>query len=391
MNTLKLVKNRIAVAFLILLLAACGTPAPEATEAPTLEATATPEPVPLRVMTYDSFSISEEVIAQFEAEHNAKVQFLKAGDTGAMLNQAILSRDNPQADVLYGVDNTFLSRALEGDIFVPYEAENLAHIPDRLKLDPEYRVVPTDFGDVCLNYDKAYFEEHDLPIPQSLQDLTKPEYEGLLVVQNPASSSPGLAFLITTIGVMGTSEETTSGLLGTAEGTTYLDFWADLRENDVLVVDGWDTAYYSEFSGGAGSEGTRPLVVSYATSPAAEVYFSDEELASPPTGAITAPQTCFRQIEFAGILKNGQHRELAEAFIEFLLSESFQEDIPLQMWVFPAREDVTLPEVFAAHAQVAEEPVEMTYDASETDGSLDLRIEESRRAWIEAWTETVLR
>ncbi len=379
---MKSVKNRIAVAFLILLLVACGTPAPEAQETP--ETTATPEPITLRVMTYDSFSISEEVIAQFEAEHNAKVQFLKAGDTGVMLNQAILSRDNPQADVLYGVDNTFLSRALEADIYVPYEAENLAHIPDHLELDPQHRVVPTDFGDVCLNYDKAYFEEHDLPVPQSLQDLTKPEYEGLLVVENPASSSPGLAFLITTIGVMGTSEETTSGLLGTAEGATYLDFWASLRENDVLVVDGWDTAYYSEFSGGSGSEGTRPLVVSYATSPAAEVYFSNddsEELESPPTGAITAPQTCFRQIEFAGILKNGQHRELAEAFIEFLLSESFQEDIPLQMWVFPAREDADLPAVFAEHARVAEEPVEMAYDA----------IEEQREAWLEAWTETVLR
>ncbi|MFP4396138.1 MAG: thiamine ABC transporter substrate binding subunit [Anaerolineales bacterium] len=376
---MKSVKSRIAVAFLILLFVACGTPAPEAQETP--ETTATPAPITLRVMTYDSFSISEEVIAQFEAEHNATVQFLKAGDTGAMLNQAILSRDNPQADVLYGVDNTFLSRALEADIYVPYEAENLAHIPDHLKLDPEHRVVPTDFGDVCLNYDKAYFEEHDLPIPQSLQDLTKPEYKGLLVVENPASSSPGLAFLITTIGVMGASEETTSGLLGTAEGATYLDFWAALRENDVLVVDGWDTAYYSEFSGGSGSEGARPLVVSYATSPAAEVYFSDEELASPPTGAITAPQTCFRQIEFAGILKNGQHRELAEEFIEFLLSESFQEDIPLQMWVFPAREDVTLPEVFAEHAQVAEEPVEVPYAT----------IEENRAAWIEAWTEVVLR
>ena len=389
---MKSVTHRIAVAFLILLLVACGTPAPEATEAPTPEPTATPEPPTLRVMTYDSFSVSEEVIAQFEAEHNAKVQFLKAGDTGAMLNQAILSRDNPQADVLYGVDNTFLSRALEADIYVPYEAENLAHIPDHLELDPQHRVVPTDFGDVCLNYDKAYFEENDLPVPQSLQDLTKPEYEGLLVVENPASSSPGLAFLITTIGALGTSEETTTGLLGTAGGTTYLDFWAALRENDALVVDGWDTAYYSEFSGGAGSEGTRPLVVSYATSPAAEVYFSnDDELASPPTGAITAPQTCFRQIEFAGILKNGQHRELAEAFIEFLLSESFQEDIPLQMWVFPAREDAALPAVFAEHAQVAEEPVEMAYDISETDGSLDLRIEENREAWLEAWTETVLR
>jgi thiamine transport system substrate-binding protein len=351
-------KRLIPLLTLIFLLAACATPTPEPTEV---------GPTELRVMTYDSFSISEDVIAQFEEEHNATVQFLQAGDAGTMLNQAILTKDDPQADVLYGVDNTFLSRALNAGIYEPYEPKNLAQIPDELILDPEHRVVPTDYGDVCLNYDKAYFKENDMSVPQTLADLTEPEYESLLVVENPASSSPGLAFLLATIGTLGEDD--------------YLDFWADLRENDVLVVDGWSTAYYSEFSGAAGSEGTRPLVVSYATSPAAEVYFSEEALTEAPTGAITAPGTCFRQIEFSGILKGTENLELAQAFIEFLLSEPFQSDIPTQMWVFPANPNVELPEVFENYAQTAEEPVSLPYDV----------IEENRETWIEAWTDTVLR
>lgn len=352
-------KLRIVLIVIVLtLLAGCAKATPEA---------ATGEPRVLRVMVYDSFSVGEDVIARFEAANNATVQFLKAGDTGRMLNQAILSRDNPQADVLYGIDNTFLSRALNAGIFEPYKAEHLSAIPTELHLDTEYRVVPTDFGDVCLNYDKAYFDEHALPIPQSLADLTKPEYKGLLVVQNPASSSPGLAFLIATIGVFG--EE------------NYLDFWADLRANDVLVVDGWDTAYYNEFSGGAYSEGVHPLVVSYATSPAAEVFFSEGALTEPPTGAVTAPGTCFRQIEFAGILKGTENRDLAEAFIEFLLSADFQADIPLQMWVFPANPNVALPQVFVEFALEAAQPAEVPAAA----------IEANREQWIEAWADAVLR
>lgn len=352
-------KSRIVfVVIALALLAGCAKATPEA---------ATGEPRVLRVMVYDSFSVSEDVIARFEAANNATVQFLKAGDAGRMLNQAILSRDNPQADVLYGVDNAFLSRALNAGIFEPYKAKNLSAIPTALHLDGDYRVVPTDYGDVCLNYDKAYFAEHALPIPQSLADLTKPEYKGLLVVQNPASSSPGLAFLVATISVFG------------EDG--YLDFWADLRANDVLVVDGWDTAYYNEFSGGAYSEGVRPLVVSYATSPAAEVYFSEGALTEPPTGAITAPGTCFRQIEFAGILKGAHNRDLAEAFIEFLLSADFQADIPLQMWVFPANPNVALPPVFVEFALEAAQPAEVPAAA----------IEANRERWIEAWADVVLK
>ena len=347
-------KRSIFLLTLILLLTACAAPTPTG-------------PRVLRVMTHDSFSISEEVVAAFEAEHNVTVQFLQAGDAGTMLNQAILSRAAPQADVLFGVDNTFLSRALEVDIFIPYRAAGLAHVPAALQLDPEHRVTPVDYGDVCLNYDKAYFERTGLTVPQSLADLTRPEYASLLVVQNPASSSPGLAFLIATVGVFG--EE------------SYLDYWRALRANDVLVVDGWSTAYYTEFSGGAYSEGVRPLVVSYATSPAAEVFFSEGALTEPPTGAVIAPGTCFRQIEFAGILTGTENEALAQAFIEFLLSDTFQNDIPLQMWVFPASERATLPQVFRDFALTAQEPVAMPAET----------IEQHREQWITAWMEVVLR
>ncbi len=335
-------------------LAACATPTPAG-------------PRTLRVMTYSSFSVSDEVVAEFEQTHKAKLQFLDAGDTGKMLNQAILSKDNPQADVLYGIDNTFLSRALQEGIFVPYKPQALANIPAEYQLDPNFAVAPVDFGDVCLNYDKEYFAEHNLAVPQTLKDLANPEYKSLLVVENPASSSPGLAFLLTTIAAFGEER--------------YLDYWGDLRKNDVRVVEDWDTAYYSEFSGGAYSEGVRPIVVSYATSPAAEVYFSEGALTEPPTGAVLTPGACFRQVEFAGILKNGKNQDLAEAFIEFLLSKTFQEDIPLQMWVYPAGSQAQLPQVFTDFAAQAQTPAVIAADA----------IEKNREAWIHAWENTVLK
>lgn len=351
---------------LILVLSGCAPTTVEPTPMPA--ASPTPEaPRELRVMAYSSFDISEEVVAVFEEEHNARLQFLDAGDTGQMVSQAILSRDNPQADVMYGIDNTFLSRALNADIFVSYESENLDQIPDEFELDAQYRVSPVDHGDVCLNYDRAFFEESGVPVPETLQDLTNPEYAGLLVVENPASSSPGLAFLLATISAFG------------EDG--YLDYWAQLRDNDVLVVESWDNAYYSEFSGGASSGGARPIVVSYASSPAAEVYFSEEPLEQSPTAAIVAPGTCFRQIEFVGILRNGENQALAQAFVDFVLSDTFQSDIPLHMFVFPVNETVELPEVFAEHAVRAEEPAMMPVDL----------IEENREAWVDAWTETVLR
>ena len=348
----------VLLALVLLAAASCG---PKVTPVPT----PTPSgPRTLTVMTHDSFDASEEVIAQFEAETGATIKFLKSGDTGAALNQAILSKDAPLADVFYGVDNTFFSRAIEADIFEPYASPALADIPDALELDPEHRLSPVDFGDVCLNYDKSYFEEQGRTPPQSLEDLIKPEFKERTVVENPATSSPGLAFLMATVGHFG------------EDG--YRDFWAKLRDNDVLVTAGWEDAYWGQFS--AASDGDRPIVVSYATSPAAEVYFSEGAYTEPPTGNVLGDGACFRQIEFVGILKGTANRDLAEKWIDFMLSPAFQADVPLHMWVFPANSRAELPEVFQ-FAEAPPKPAQVSPEA----------IDQNREKWIEAWTETVLR
>lgn len=344
--------------------------APE--EAPTVAPTATAAPAErqVRVMTHDSFDISEDVLSAFESEHEARVEILKAGDAGVVLNQAILSKENPLADVLYGVDNTLLGRALEADIFEAYESPMLGQVADRLKLDEEHRALPVDYGDVCLNYDKAWFEAEGLEIPTGLEDLTDASYRGLTVVENPATSSPGLAFMLATIGRFGEEGE-----------YTWLDYWEDLRENDVLVTEGWSEAYYEQFTYGSGGGGDRPVVVSYASSPPVEVHFSDEPFDEAPTGVVVGDDSCFRQIEFVGVLRNAENPEMARAWIDFMLDETFQEDIPLHMFVFPANEQADLPEVFEDFAVVPDDPVTLDYTA----------IEVNREIWIEAWTETVLR
>jgi thiamine transport system substrate-binding protein len=323
-------------------------------------------PVELTVMTHDSFAASEEVVQAFEEANNVQVTFLASGDTGAALNKAVLSKDAPLADVFYGVDNTFLSRALEAEIFEPYQSPALENIPARFQLDPENRLLPVDYGDVCINYDKAYFAENDLTVPDSLEDLLMPEYSGLLVLENPATSSPGLAFLLATVAHFG--------------DPGYLDFWAAMRDNGLEVVNDWETAYYTNFSASSG-QGPQPMVVSYGSSPPAEVIFAQTPLDDAPTASIVGPETCFRQIEFVGILQGTEQRALAEKFVDFMLSEQFQEDMPTQMFVFPVNQDAALPDEFVQYAQIPDQPAEL--DPAD--------IAANREQWIQAWTETVLR
>ncbi|MFC2025719.1 thiamine ABC transporter substrate binding subunit [Chloroflexota bacterium] len=317
-------------------------------------------------MTHDSFSVSEEIVNKFELENNVKVNFLKSGDTGTALNKAILSKGNPLADVFYGVDNTFLSRALEEDIFENYNSPLLKKINPSFILDPKNRALPVDFGDVCLNYDKDYFELENLKPPETLEDLLNPDYKSLLVVQNPATSSPGLAFLFTSIANYGPNE--------------YINFWKRLVENDVLIVNDWETAYYSEFSGSSG-RGPRPIVVSYDSSPAFEVLYAETPIEEPPTAAIVNKNTCFRQIEFVGILKGGKNRYHAEKWIDYMLSPSYQADIPLQMFVFPVNSEAQLDGIFDNFLILPEEPAFI--NPSE--------IAANREKWIRDWTEAVLR
>lgn len=329
-----------------------------------LTACTPPSPSILKVMTHDSFAISDSVLKRFEDQHHVKVQFLKSGDTGTAVNKAILSKDVPLADVFYGVDNTFLSRALNEGIFESYASPLLADIPEGYRLDPENRALPVDFGDVCLNYDKSYFEERVLLPPAQLEDLLRPEYKGMLVVENPATSSPGLAFLLATIAHFG------------QDG--YLDYWQGLVENELLVVNDWETAYRVEFSR---SGGTRPIVVSYGSSPPFEVIYAEEPVSEPPTAAIVSEDACFRQIEFVGILAGTQNRKTAEAWIDFMLSVDFQEDLPLQMYVFPVNQNAKLDQTFSEYLAVPDKPAMI--DPQE--------IADNREMWIQAWTETVLR
>ena len=319
------------------------------------------DPDTLTIISHDSFAggVTEETFGPFTAETGIAVEIVPAGDTGSLVNQAILTRENPLADVLFGVDDTFLSRALDADIFRSHRSDLLDRTPENIRLDSDNRVTPIDFGDVCLNYDRDVLSDADAP--SSLRDLITEPYRGQLVVESPATSSPGLAFLLTTIAVFG------------EEG--WKDYWQSLVDNDVEVVPDWDTAYYSSFSRWGGD---RPLVVSYASSPPAEVIYSDPPTDVAPTGVVT--DGCYRQIEFAGILEGTEFPEAAGELIDYMLSVEFQEQIPLTWFVFPANTDATLPAEFVEHTALPDEPAFV-------DPAL---IDANRERWIEEWTELVL-
>ncbi|WP_232364254.1 thiamine ABC transporter substrate-binding protein [Desulforapulum autotrophicum] len=318
----------------------------------------------ITLMTHDSFSASTDVIQAFEQANHAKIIFLKSGDAGEALNKAILSKNNPIADIFYGVDNTFLTRALSENIFVAHDSPLLDRLPESLRLDPENRLIPVDFGDVCINFDIAWFKQRNLDPPVCLEDLLAPRFKDLVVVENPATSSPGLAFLLATVARFGQ--------------TGYLDFWKGMKQNQVMITSGWKEAYWGQFT--AASKGTRPVVVSYASSPAAEVYYAKNPMDKAPTGVMVDNGAAFRQVEFAGILKGTKKLELAGKLMDFLVSKTFQEDIPLQMFVFPANKEAVLPDVFKKHAVITDQPARLDYDI----------ISKNRESWIINWTELML-
>ncbi len=321
-------------------------------------------PRTLTVMTHDSFAASQSVIDEFQAKYNVKLQFIASGDAGTALNKAILAKGNPFADVFYGVDNTFLSRALNEDIFIPYNSPLLSAIPAQYKLDPENTALPVDWGDVCVDYDKAYFAKNNITPPASLEDLVKPEYKNMLVVENPATSSPGLSFLLTTIGHFGADK--------------YLDYWKSLVANNVLVVNDWNTAFYTNFSQ---SGGDRPIVVSYNSDPAFQVISSKTPEAGTQIGVIASNGACFQQIEFVGILQGTKNLDLAEKWVDFMLSPTFQEDMPAQMYVFPVNPQAALNATFQKYLVIPG----TTANVSPAD------IAANREAWINAWTQAVLK
>ena len=317
------------------------------------------------LVTHDSFAIPKQVKAAFERESGLKLKILQGGDAGEAVNRALLTKGNPQGDVLFGIDNNLLSRALDEGLFEPYEAKGLDGVDSRYVLDPTHQVTPIDHGDVCLNIDRKWFATRGIAPPTSLADLTAPRYRKLLVVENPATSTPGLAFMLATVARFG------------ANG--WQEYWRQLRANGVLVVDGWEEAYTARFSGAGGSKGKRPIVVSYATSPAAEVIFAAKPPATAPTAVVV--DSCFRQLELAGVLDGAKNVAGAHVLIDFMLSERFQASVPESMFVLPVRDGTRLPDAFRRYAVSPPRPLELP--AAE--------IGRNRDRWIDEWTQTVLR
>ncbi len=346
------------------LLAACSSGSAEGT--PDDSPSGPVGPATVTLLTHDSFAVSEDLLADFEQQTGITIEVVSAGDAGEVVNKAALTAGNPEGDVLFGVDNTLLTRAIGAGVFTPYRSDDLAALRPELRDDTSNGyVTPVDYGDVCVNIDDAWFAEHHLAPPRGIDDLTNPLYKDLLVVENPATSSPGLAFLLASVARYG------------EDG--WQDYWAALRTNGVKVTNGWTEAYSGDFSGSSG-KGDRPLVLSYASSPPAEiVYAPDPKPATPGTSVMT--DGCFRQVEYAGILAGTDELAASRAVIDWLISPEVQADVPLSMFVFPARADVALPQVFTDFAAVPASPLTLPSD----------EIAGRREEWVDTWTDVVLR
>jgi thiamine transport system substrate-binding protein len=316
------------------------------------------------LVTHDSFAVPQAVRRAFERQTGLRWRILQSGDAGEALTKALLTAGNPQGDVFFGVDNNLLTRALEGGVFEPYAPADLARVDRRYDLDPQHRVVPIDHSEVCAIYDRRWFVAHRVAPPHSLADLARAKYARLTVVENPQTSTPGLAFMLATIARFG-------------QGERWQTYWRELRAGGVLVTDGWEEAYNARFSGSG--RGRYPIVVSYSTDPAAAVYFAGKPLERSPVADIR--DSCFRQIELAGVLRGARNEEGARKLVDFLLTRRFQGGMPLTMFVLPVRKGVPLPPVFRRFAPTIAHPLELPPRV----------IGRNRDRWVREWTDLVIR
>ena len=331
---MKFLRSLLATSF-ILVITACSTPSSNSST------DATPNEVTL--LAYDAFTPQEGIFDAFTAITGAKVKVVTGGDSGSLISKAILTTGTPEGDVLWGIDNTLLSRAQKAELLTSYE--------------------PVDNGDICVNYDKQWFTSRNIAPPTSLEDLTLSTYKNLLTVQDPVASSPGLGFLLGTIAHFGVDK--------------WQDYWKSLKANGVHIAPDWTTAYTIDFSGSSG-KGKYPLVVSYGSSPPAEVLYAEKPIDAPPTAVIES--TCFRQTEYVGALRGTRNPNLSAQLISYLLDVPFQESMPLSLFVFPVNKKATLPDLFTQFAVAPKNP--LTLEPAD--------IEENRDSWLSTWRDIIL-
>jgi thiamine transport system substrate-binding protein len=312
----------------------------------------------LVIYAYDSFTsygLYNATIETFRELYGINVTVYSFGDAGSVLNRAITEKDHPVADIVVGVDNSLIAKALEQNIFDPFTPDNLEVVPDHLIFDSTHHVIPFDYGNIAIVYDKQYFQDHNLTVPTSFEDLIRPEYEDMVIVEDPRTSSTGVAFLLWTVSVF---DDTGN--------YTYKDYWDDLDRSIYHTTSGWDTAYEMYL------EGEAPMVVSYATDPAYTIHWWEDN----SSGAIIMEEGGFAQIEGMGIVRNAPHRKNAELYMEYVLSEEFQREIPLNNWMYPVNKNVELPEVYE-HA--------ITTDSNLSIPTQDLTA--NYDDWIDGWIE----
>ena len=323
-------------------------------------------PVTLRVLTHDSFAVTQSVLDEFEAATNIRVELMPSGDAVAMTNAAILTAGNPVADLIFGFDENLLGSVLENNLLQEYTPQRLSTVDPSYVLDSSGMATPIDHGDVCVNFDRVAFTKSATQIPTTFDGLIESSMMKKFVVEDPSTSTPGLAFMLATIAKLGGGDDTSAN-------AKWLSYWKQLKGNGVSVVDSWETAYYGSFSGGSG-KGDRPLVVSYASSPPAEVQDISLAVESSPTGIIT--DTCYRQTEFAGILRGAANPRAAAAFLEFMLGGSFQADVPGQMYVYPVVTGTPLPDTFAKYTPAVSNPLSLPF----------ADVAANRDRWIAQWS-----
>lgn len=312
------------------------------------------------LLTHESFALPDELVEEFEAANDVELEIRQPGDAGAVVTEIGLNPDDAGADVVFGVDNTFASRLLDADALETWDGD-LPPGAEQHRLDGEDRLVPVDTGNVCVNVDTAWFAAEGVAEPETLEDLASPTYAPLFVTPGPVDSSPGLAFLLATVAAYG------------EDG--WQDYWTRLVDNGVKVVDGWSDAYYVDFTA-AGENPTRPIALSYDSSPAATVT---EDGSATTTRALL--DTCFTQVEYAGVLRGADNPEGADALVSWLLSTEVQEALPDNMYVYPVSEDAALPEEWAEFTERPTDPFTLPADEIAAD----------RETWIGEWRDVVAR
>ena len=308
--------------------------------------------------THESFHLPKKLVRSFEQETGYTLEVRGAGDAGTLATKLSLTADNPIGDAAFGIDNTFASRPIDAGAFAAHEVALPGGAEEYALPDGGDLLVPVDNAHVCVNVDLAWFDRQGITPPKTLADLAEPEYEGLFVTPGASTSSPGMAFFLATVAQY---------------GDEWPAYWSDLLANGAKVVDGWEDAYYGDFTAGS-EKGTRPVVVSYDSSPAFTVQGGEST-----TAALL--DTCFRQVEYAGVLEGAENPEGARALLAWLLTDEVQSELPESMYVFPVSDTAAIPEDWAAFATQPDVP----YDLPPAE------ITANREQWLTEWTDVVTR